>query len=89
MTWFDRFKEAVNRGALKEAEKQQAEAEAAKKELLRSSGGTLGSTPALRPTPEGDSEHGIDSGDVSVGSSDPNDGGESARHGSPIDDDRR
>ena len=85
MSWFDRFKEAVNRGARKEAEKQ----EAAKQELLISSGGTLGSTPSFPRTPEGDSEHGIDSGDVSVGSSDPDEGDESARHDSPIDDERR
>jgi hypothetical protein len=70
MTWFETFMEAFRRGARKEAEKQEED----KKELLRSSGGSLGSTPALRPTPEGDSEHGIDSGDVSVGSSDPDEG---------------
>ena len=52
------------------------------KELLRSSGGTLGSTSdghafdPLRPAPEPDTGKGIDAGSISVASGDPEEGGE-------------
>jgi hypothetical protein len=55
---------------------------------VRSSGG-LGSTHSaepftpLRPAPESDTGKGIDRGDVSVGSSDPEEGGEAERPPEP------
>jgi hypothetical protein len=100
MSLISTFVDAVKRAAANKREKDL-------KELIRNEGGTLGSTPAgdadkfnpLRPTPEDDSEQGIDSGDVSVASADPEEGGESdggdqvgresVRHDARSDEERR
>jgi hypothetical protein len=71
-TFLDAFKKALGR-----------KPDVDTKELARSSGGTLGSTPdghafdPLRPAPEPDAGTEVTTGTVSVASADPEEGGES------------
>ncbi len=69
--------------AFKKASGKSQKDEKELKELLRSQGGSLGSSTQtdafdpLRTAPEPDIRHGIDAGELNVASSDPEEGGES------------
>ena len=91
MSWFSTFTDAFKKAAGKQPTKPDVD--------MKTYGPLGSTTEPLRPTPEADGGQGIDSGDVSVASSDPEEGGESGageqvgresvRRDSPIDEERR
>lgn len=74
MSLIQTFVDAFKKAAGMEPKKPDIDA----KEVIRGSG-LLGPTDQFRPAPESDTGQGIDQGDVSVGSADPEEGGEDAR----------